>query len=236
MNHVSYKLSLCAAFLMTCFVITTVHADTPAPKPKVIVKKAPAKTVKVKKAPVKMPKRVNKSVKKEKPLAPVTGKGGLIAKVNGKGLKIALFTEKYDRFTQTFKARKRPVPNRIDARYRDSIVKRLVEEELIAQEAAQAKVKVDPKLLAEEFDKYKAMFKTDDRFQSYLKNARLTTDKVKQNLSKNLMLRALLEHLSGEKVTDVEVKKYYDDNQAKYKVREQVRARHVLFKIPKIVF
>ena len=238
MNHVSYKLSLCAAFLMTCFVITVVHADTPAPKPKVVVKKTPAKktmakTVQVKKAPVKMPKRVNKSVKKEKPLAPVTGKGGLIAKVNGKGLKIALFTEKYDRFTQTFKARKRPVPNRIDARYRDSIVKRLVEEELIAQEAAQAKVKVDTKLLAEEFDKYKAMFKTDARFQSYLKNARLTTDKVKQNLSKNLMLRALLEHLSGEKVTDVEVKKYYDDNQAKYKVREQVRARHVLFKTPK---
>ena len=227
MNHVSCKLSLCSVFLMTCIAITTVYADTPAPKitaqPKVTVKKAP----------VKVPKRVTKAVANEKPLAPVTGKDGLIAKVNGKGIKLTLFTEKYDRFTQTFKARKRPVPNRIDARYRDSIVKRLIEEELIAQEATRAQVSVDRKLLAEEFDKYKAMFKTDARFQSYLKNARLTEDKVKNNLSKNLMLRTLLEKLSGDKVTDAEVKKYYDENQAKYKVREQVRARHILFKTPK---
>jgi len=224
MNNISYKLSLCVAFLITCFVITTVHADKPAPTPK-----KPAVT----KAKLKTPKRVSKSVANEKPLPPVTGKDGLIAKVNGKGIELSLFQEKYDRFTQTFKARKRPVPSRIDSRYRDSIVKRLVEEALISQEATRTKVKVDPKLLTEEFDKYKAMFKTDERFQSYLKNARLTEGKVKNNLSKNLTLRVLLEQLSGAQVTDVEVKKYYDENQAKYKVREQVRARHILLKTPK---
>ena len=219
MNNVSYKLSLCTAFLITCFVTATVHADTPAPTPKkTTVKKAQPK-FKMPKQLSKMPKRVSKPVVNEKPLPPVTGKDGLIAKVNGKGVALSLFKEKYERFTQTFKARNRPVPSRIDSRYRDSIVKRLVEESLISQEAARTNVKVDPKLLTEEFDKYKAMFKTDERFQSYLKNARLTEGKVKDNLSKNLILRVLLEQLSGAQVTDNEVKKYYDENQAKYKVR-----------------
>jgi peptidyl-prolyl cis-trans isomerase C len=186
-----------------------------------------------KKVGAKIGKEIVKPAKDEKPLPPVTGKDGLIAKVNGEGIALALFTEKYDRFTQTFKARKRPVPNRIDSRYRDSIVKRLIEETLIAQEAKSAQITVDPKLLAEEFDKYKAMFKTDERFQSYLKNARLTADKVKENLKQNLTLRVLLEKLSGDKVTEVEVKKYYEENQAKYKVREQVRARHILLKLAK---
>jgi parvulin-like peptidyl-prolyl isomerase len=169
----------------------------------------------------------------EKPLPPVTGKDGFIAKVNGKGIKLAEFTEKYDRFTQTFKARKRPVPSKIDTRYRDSIVKRLVEEALIAQEADKSKVTVDPKELQKEFEQYKAMFKTDERFQSYLKNAKLTVEGVKENLSKNLKLRVLLEKLGGKVVNPSEVRKYYDENQSKYNVREQVRARHILLKTSK---
>ena len=88
-------------------------------------------------------------------------------------------------------------------------------------------------MLKKEFDQYKAMFKTDERFNSYLKNAKLTEDGVKANLSKNLKLRNLLEKLGGKKVTDKQVQKYFDDNQAKYKVREQVRARHILLKTPK---
>ena len=179
-------------------------------------------------------KRVSKVTKSnEPPLPPVKGKNGDIASVNGQGIKLTEFQNKYDRFTQTFKARKRPVPRKIDARYRDSIVKRLVEEALIAQEAERVKISIDPVMLKKEFDQYKAMFKTDERFNSYLKNAKLTEDGVKANLSKNLKLRNLLEKLGGKKVTDKQVQKYFDDNQAKYKVREQVRARHILLKTPK---
>ena len=215
----------------------------PAQKPKLNIKKIntakKAVNPKVREI-VKKPaaqaglKRASKPLAKdEPPLPPVKGKNGMIASVNGKGIKLSEFTKKYDRFTQTFKARKRPVPRKIDARYRDSIVKRLVEEELIAQEADRAKIVVDPAQLQKEFDQYKAMFKTDDRFNSYLKNAKLTEDGVKNNLKKNLKLRTLLERLGGKVVTDKEVRAYYDDNLAKYKVREQIRARHILLKTPK---
>lgn len=169
----------------------------------------------------------------DKPLQPVTGKDGLIARVNGEGIKLEEFTVKYDRFTHNFKARKKAIPSKIDARYRDSIVKRLIEERLIAQEAKKLKVKVDPKALQEEFDKYKAMFKTEERFQSYLQNAHLTVEKVKENLAQNLELQAVLTRLNGQNVTEAELRAYYDKNLAKYKVREQVKARHILIKTPK---
>ena len=236
MRRTSMLSGLSVALLSVSLFCATASAEDP--KPKAAAKAKAVKTIKAIKKPGVKAKRVSKAIsakpaKNEKPLPPVVGQDGLIAKVNGQGVPLKLFTEKYDRFTQTFKARKRPVPNRIDSRYRDSIVKRLVEEALISQEADKVKVTVDPKLLTEEFDKYKAMFKTDERFQSYLKNARLTTDKVKDNLKRNLTLRVLLEKLSGSKVTDAEVQKYYEENQAKYKVREQVRARHILLKVPK---
>ena len=213
----------------------------PSPKPKVNLNKAKSiknmpMNAKVKKSipALRASKKMTKGPKaNEKPLAPVTGKNGLIAKVNGKGIKLAEFTAKYDRFTQTFKARKRPIPRKIDARYRDSIVKRLVEEALIAQEASNSKVQVNPKALQAEFEKYKAMFKTQERFNSYLQNAKLTEAGIKENLSKNLKLRLLLEKLGGKKVTEADAQDYYNKNQAKYKVREQVRARHILLKTAK---
>jgi len=216
MSHISRALGVCIT--LTLSFIISAHAQDGTLKQ---IKK------------VTKPKISKKAKVNETPLPPVVGESGLIAKVNSKGILLNRFKEKYDRFTQTFKARKRPVPNRIDARYRDSIVKRLIEEELIAQEATRVKVQVPADKLKEEFDKYKKMFKTDERFQRYLKNARLTEDKVKKNLSGNLRLRALLEHLSGESVNANEARKYYDENQAKYKVREQVRARHILLKTVK---
>jgi hypothetical protein len=50
-------------------------------------------------------------------LPAVTGKNGLIARVNNQGIPLTRFQEKYKRFTQTFRARKRAVPPNIDSRY-----------------------------------------------------------------------------------------------------------------------
>lgn len=232
-----FSISLSASLLLG----SSIALADPPPKAKInlskvkSVKNIPVNAkVKNAKAALSGAKRLSKpTAANEKPLPPVTGKNGFIATVNGKGIKIAEFSEKYNRFTQTFKARKRPVPRKIDARYRDSIVKRLVEEELISQEANRSKITVDTAELQKEFDQYKAMFKTEERFKSYLQNAKLTKEGIKTNLSKNLKLRLLLEKLGGKKVTDKEVRAYYDENQAKYKVREQVRARHILLKTAK---
>ena len=233
------RTSLIMCALLTASLVTLSYAQ-PATKPaakKPAVKVLPSKMKGLKGKKVKSLRSAKTgpaaAAPSEPPLPPVTGQEGFIARVNGKGIPLSAFTEKYERFTKTFKARKRAVPRTIDQRYRDSIVKRLVEEELIAQEAERLKVKVDAKKLQAEYDKYKAMFKTEERFQSYLQNAHLTEQKVRDNLAKSLQLKTVLAQLTGKSVTDAEVKEYYDKNPAKYKVREQVRARHILIKTPK---
>jgi parvulin-like peptidyl-prolyl isomerase len=169
----------------------------------------------------------------EKPLPPVVGKDGLIARVNGQGIALKLFSEKYSRFSKTFKARKRKVPNKIAQRYRDSIVKRLIEEELIKQESQKQQIQVPAADLDAEYKKYKTMFKGEDRFQRYLKTAKLSEAQIKENLKSSLALKLLLAKVSGGQTKDSDVEKYYNDNIKKYEVKEQVRASHILIKVPK---
>ena len=169
----------------------------------------------------------------EKPLPAVVGQGGMIIKVNGEGIPLTEFNSKYERFTQTFAMRKRNVPNRIAVRYRNSIAKRLVEDELIRQETKRRHIKVPKKELDEEFGRYKEMFKGEGRFERYLKTTKLTVKKVKENLTKTLAIKALLKAVGRGEVTDKEVFNYYKENEAKYNVKEQVRASHILLKLAK---
>jgi peptidyl-prolyl cis-trans isomerase C len=173
------------------------------------------------------------STQPEKPLPPVTGKDGMIAKVNGVGVPLALFQSKYNRFTKTFKSRKRQVPNRIAKRYRESVVKRMVEDELVNQEAKAKKITVSATDLNKEFEDYKKMFKDEKRFQRYLKTANLTVNQVKENLTKSITLKLLMKSLGVAQVSAADIKTYYEKHKSKYKVKEQVRASHILLKVKK---
>ncbi|MEE2645124.1 MAG: peptidylprolyl isomerase [Myxococcota bacterium] len=167
----------------------------------------------------------------EPPLPPVTGKDGLIAKVNGTPVSLSDFQSKYDRLAQTFKRRNRPIPNRLAKRYRESILKRLVDSVLIDQEAKRRQVKVSNEDLEAEFTRYKEMFRTEERFTRYLESASLNAEQIRKNLQGNLILKALLAVDSSAAVTDEELQRYYDQNQNRYQSKEQVHARHILIKV-----
>ena len=190
------------------------------------------------KAALKAPKSVFKEhalsgAKNEAPLAPVTGKDGLIAKVNGVGIKLSEFKTPYERFEKTFKDRKRKMPTRLAQRYRRTIAKRLVDEELISQEAKRLGVAPTAEQLNEELTNYKAMFKTEERFAKYLASANLTEDKVKENLTQGLLLKLLLERAKIGQVSDDQVRAQYEKQKAKYEEKEKVRASHILIKVAK---
>jgi peptidyl-prolyl cis-trans isomerase C len=166
-------------------------------------------------------------------LPPVVGQGGLIAKVNGEAIPLSEFSEPYDRFAQTFKARKRSMPARLAQRYRKTIAKRLVDEKLIEQEAARLAIKPTPSQLDEELKGYKAMFQTEERFQKYLDNANLSLDKVKENLTQQLLFKLLIERNNIGQISDDEVKAQYERQRSKYEEKEKVRASHILIKLDK---
>ena len=222
---------------LVCLCVSQAWAQTPTPavKPKI---KPPA--TKMKKLPIKNFKNFKNKMnaqtgakKVEAPLPPVTGKDGFIAKVNGVGIPLGEYQTKFDRFAQTFKNRNRPIPNKIGKRYRESIVKRLIEDQLILQETQRLKVQVAAAELDKEFKQYKSMFKEEKRFQRYLKTAKLTEEQVKKNLNKSLLLKMLLKNKGVGKVSDKQALDHYNKYKDRFTVKHQVRASHLLVKVKK---
>lgn len=159
--------------------------------------------------------------------------GGPIAKVNGVDIARDEFDKKYDKMTRAFTKRNKEIPPGLAARYRESILKQLVDKELLDQKIKSESIQVDPAKLDEEFADYKKMFRTDENFERYLKSSDITEEQIKANISHNLAVQRLLETRGDLAVTEDEVKAYYDENQKRYEVKEQVRASHILFKVGK---
>lgn len=158
---------------------------------------------------------------------------GPIAKINGKELDRTEFDKKYAKMTKAFTVRKKDLPEGLAQRYRESILKQLIDKELLRQAIAKDGVTVDQAALDKEFGEYKKMFRTEENFQRYLKSSEVSIDQIKDNIKHNLSVTALLEKKGNLAVTDAEIKEYYEKNKARYEVKEQVRASHILFKVGK---
>ena len=73
-----------------------------------------------------------------------------IAKVNGTDIKKEEFIEKYSKRLQAFTARNRPIPEALASRYRDSILKQIVDKELLTQEIKKQGVTPNDKQIADQ--------------------------------------------------------------------------------------
>ena len=80
---------------------------------------------------------------------------GAIAKVNGVEVAKAEFDKKYTKMTRAFTKRGKEIPAGLAQRYKESILKQLVDKELLNQEITKQKVVVGDEVLAKEFEEYK---------------------------------------------------------------------------------
>lgn len=175
-----------------------------------------------------------KAAKAAKPAVPAFDLAKIpevIAKVNGTEINKKEFIEKYSKMTKAFTARNRPIPETLASRYRDSILKQIVDKELLTQEIKKQGVSAKDGEIATSFENYKKMFRTPENFQKYLQSSGMTEAQIRANISHQESVKTLLTKQGGLEVKDDEVKAYYDKNKARYEVKEQVRARHILLKV-----
>ena len=158
---------------------------------------------------------------------------GPIANVNGVAIDREEFDAKYAKMTKAFTTRKKDIPAGLAKRYRESILKQLIDKELLRQKIAEAGVTVGDEALAKELEDYKKMFRTEENFQRYLKSSSITLEQIQANISHNLAVQELLAKQGDLAVTDAEVTEYYEKNQSRYEIKEQIRASHILFKVAK---
>jgi peptidyl-prolyl cis-trans isomerase C len=115
------------------------------------------------------------------------------------------------------------------------ILDSLIDRELLLQQAKSKKITVTPQQVDAQMQQLAQRFPSPEAFDQALAAQNFTRDTVKKDVEGQLLRRQLVEKeiLDKVKVSDRDVQDFYDKNKDKYVEEEQVRARHILVKVPK---
>lgn len=119
------------------------------------------------------------------------------------------------------------------AAIKKDILEGLVERELLYQESQKAGIKITGQTIDEQLAVIKKRFPSEAEYNNALNKMNLTEDEVKQQISRGLAIRDLIEQQITSKIviTEAETKAYYDGNPQMFKQPEQIKASHILVKV-----
>ena len=110
------------------------------------------------------------------------------------------------------------------------VVESLIRREIIHQESRKAGIKIDKKDITKEIDAIKKQFLSDAEYKNELVRRNLSEDVLRGQLERNLLISKYVEQqfLKKVKVTDADVKAYYESHLSLLKQPLQVRVSHIL--------
>lgn len=159
---------------------------------------------------------------------------GPVARVNGEDIERATFEKQMERTRARFQRAGRQIAPALETRLKENLIRKLVEEELIAQKAKSEQVTLEAAEIDAKLTEHKARFGSDKAFASFLERTQQSEADVKADLEKNLLRDKLFAKLlQGQEPTEEDAKKYYEENKDKYKQKEQINVQHILFKTDK---
>ncbi|MEH7097013.1 peptidylprolyl isomerase [Neobacillus vireti] len=135
-------------------------------------------------------------------------KDDTVAKFNGESISK---DELYDKMVQ---------------QYGLATVDQIISDKIVAAEAAKQKVTVSNSAVNKEIDNLKEQYGGDDAFNQALESNNTTLSVVKNDLKNYLILKKLME--PDIKITDEEMKTYFEENKDSFATAEQVKASHIL--------
>jgi foldase protein PrsA len=110
----------------------------------------------------------------------------------------------------------------------ESTLQSLITNTIVEQEAKKANVTVTDADIAAELEDLKTQFGGEEAFNSALAQNGMTIDDLKKQMPLQVQLRKILE--PQVKISEDDIKKYYDEHKASYDTEEEVRASHILVK------
>jgi len=112
-------------------------------------------------------------------------------------------------------------------------LQQLINVELLYQKGQKLKVKDLDKKVDDKLAQMRAQFPSPADFEKALASANLTEKQFKSFTRKNIVIDNLLqkEVLGKISVSEADAKKFYDENQDKFKAPEQTKASHVLITV-----
>lgn len=135
---------------------------------------------------------------------------------------------------RNYKARKTAFPKAGTTQYKsiqDQAVSYLVQEDELGQKAKDLSIKITPKEVAARLVQIKAQYfgGSDKKYLAQLKAQGLTQAQIEQDLYAQILSEKLYNKVTGSvKVTDADIKKYYDSHQSSYNTAASRDVRHIL--------
>jgi foldase protein PrsA len=108
----------------------------------------------------------------------------------------------------------------------EQVLNSLIIKKIIKLEAKKQNIKVTKDEIQDELDKTIENFGSKEAFKNTLEYYGITEDSLKEDIELNLYVSKLLK--SEVKITEEEMKDYFEENKDDFKQEEQVKARHIL--------
>lgn len=109
---------------------------------------------------------------------------------------------------------------------KEQVLQQMIEDKLQLKKAAELNIIISQEEVDEEFDKFKKLFNSDEKFIEYLSNLQMDQDYFKESIKKSLILNNLKENMTKEtEITKEEVEAYYSAHMDMF---FRVKASHIL--------
>jgi parvulin-like peptidyl-prolyl isomerase len=154
--------------------------------------------------------------------------GAKVAKVNGDKILASDFESRLKLAATQADAAWLKQPARAQA-FKEKILNAMINEELLLQEANRLDITASDEELAEEYARYKSQY-TEAAFQKMLKDKAISYDDWKEERRRNYIIEKLRNTVTpdAKKITDTELKAFYDQNMKDFQRPEEVRVRQIL--------
>jgi peptidyl-prolyl cis-trans isomerase C len=170
----------------------------------------------------------------EKPSNTETVVPAVVARANGRAIMGDVYTRFLRQLEMSRKAQGNPLGPHESETMREQILDQLIDMELLLQKADAMGIKAGPREIDVLIDQARTQEGGDEQMKEVMKSRGITLDDFRTDMERSLKIQQLLEREAVNLVTvdPTEVKAFYDSNPRAFQVPEQVRARHILVRLP----
>ncbi len=117
--------------------------------------------------------------------------------------------------------------------FRERAINELIKRELYYQEAKKRGMIVKKSEVKDAIKAIKKRFKSEEEFKKVLRNSNYTMESLERDIERNILINRFAEKeiLEKSKVSDEELRDYYEKNKASFKRPEALRLREILLRV-----
>ena len=106
----------------------------------------------------------------------------------------------------------------------------MIEQTLVGQAAEEAGIEADPAEVEKQVEELRSVFDNDDGFRMKLQDDGFTEESYRDHIARMISAKIYLDRIRADArdVSDAELERFYEENERRLTLPEQVRVRHIL--------